>query len=96
MTQGLAGIDPLSDLLTLEAFASLVARHPDLPAHGFLVDHDVFTRITPPLADQVLARAQIAADRPVSSLSDPEIHRFHRSLRDVFGQTLEGHHGYPS
>lgn len=94
MTIGAAGIDPLSDHLTLDAFASLAARHASLGAGAFLLDHDVFTRVTPRLAEQILAQGQIGAERPVGSLSQPELHRFHRAVRDVMGRVLEGHHGY--
>lgn len=96
MTQGMAGIDPLSDHFTLDAFESLAHRHGEKPVRAFLLDHDVLTRLSPDLADQILLRAQIAPARPVATLSAPETHRLHRAIRDVMGQKLEGHHGYTS
>ncbi len=96
MTLGAAGMDPLSEHFTLDAFASLAARHASLTASAFLLNHDVFTRISPDLADQILAQCQIAPQRPVGGLSRPELHRFYHAIRDVMGRTLEGHHGYGS
>jgi formamidopyrimidine-DNA glycosylase len=94
MTQGTAGLDPLSDHFTLEAFTHRVNERPDVGARAFLLDRDVLTRLTAGLADQVLARAQVADERPVGTLSGPELHRLHRAIRDVLGHELEGHHGY--
>jgi formamidopyrimidine-DNA glycosylase len=94
MTQGVAGLDPLSDHFTLDAFAGRVAQHAELGSRAFLLDHDVLTRLTQPLADQVLAQAQVAPEKKVGGLSGPELHRLHRAIRDVLGRELEGHHGY--
>jgi formamidopyrimidine-DNA glycosylase len=96
MTHGTSGLDPLSDHFTLDAFTSRVLQHGDMTTRAFLTDHGNFTRVTGPLADQVLQHAQVAPDRLVASLSDPEQHRLHRALRDVLGHVLEGHHGYDS
>lgn len=96
MTRGMVGIDPLSDHFTVAACASLVRRHADLEARAFLLDHDVFTSIDRVRADHILTLAQLDPDRKVGTLSDPELHRLHRVIRDVLGHELEGHHGYDS
>jgi formamidopyrimidine-DNA glycosylase len=94
MTQGSAGIDPLSDLFTLDAFESMIERHADMPLRSFMLDHDVFTRMSAENADRILESAQLAPDRPIGALTSPETHRFHRAIRDTLGRALEGHHGY--
>jgi formamidopyrimidine-DNA glycosylase len=96
MTRGAAGMNPLSDHFTVDAFLSLVRREPGRAAREFLLDPDVFTPIAPEHADMILESAQIAPDRVVGALSDPELHRFHREIRDVLGTRLEGYHGYGS
>jgi formamidopyrimidine-DNA glycosylase len=96
VTRGAAGINPLGDHFTLDAFAALVRRYPDRPARAFLLDADILTSIAPEHADAVLERAQLGPERAVGELSDPELHRLHREIRDVLGSRLEGHHGYES
>jgi formamidopyrimidine-DNA glycosylase len=96
MTRGMVGIDPLSEHFTVKAFESLVQRHPQHTAKAFLADHDVLTPIPEKHIDRILASAQLAPEATVGQLSDPELHRLHRVIRDVLGHLLEGHHGYRS
>jgi formamidopyrimidine-DNA glycosylase len=96
MTHGVAGIHPLSEHFTISAFASLVERHASSGARSFLLDHDVMTPIDEEHVDRILALAQLDPDTAVGVLSEPELHRFHRSIRDVLGHLLEGYHGYGS
>jgi formamidopyrimidine-DNA glycosylase len=94
MTVGQAALDPLGDHFTLAAFTGVLQRQPERPLGEVLLDHDAFTRLTAELAGQVLGQAQIAPERSAGSLSDAELHRLHRAVRDVLGRALEGHHGY--
>ncbi len=96
MTRGEVGINPLSEHFTISAFASLVRRHPDLAAREFLLDHDVLTTLDEAFAERILELAQVDAARQVGELSEPELHRLHRVIRDVLGHELEGYHGYGS
>jgi formamidopyrimidine-DNA glycosylase len=94
MTRGLIGINPLSDHFTVAAFASLVRRHPGLGIRDFLLDHDVLTPIDEPMVDRIIDASQLDPGSTVGGLSDPELHRLHRIIRDTLGRELEGYHGY--
>jgi formamidopyrimidine-DNA glycosylase len=96
MTRGIAALNPLGEHFTFAAFASLVLRHPDMGVKEFLLDHDVLTPIGEPVVDRIVAAAQLDPVAPIGQLSDPELHRLHREIRDVLGHELEGHHGYGS
>jgi formamidopyrimidine-DNA glycosylase len=96
MTQGRAGIDPLSEHFTVDTFEALVAEHPDRPVRALLLDHDVLAVVSPAHADAILAAAQLQADRLAGALSEPEVHRLYREIRDVLGRLVEGYHGYDS
>ena len=94
MTRGKAGIDPLGNYFTFEAFRSLVENNPEHSVYQFLTDHDVLATVSEEHAFAILENAQIEDKRGVSSLSQPELHRFHREIRDTLGHLIEGHHGY--
>jgi len=94
MSRGTAGIDPLGEHFTYEAFASLVARHPERSALAFLRDPETITRVTADLAATILDAAQLRPEAAVGRLTGAELHRFHREIRDVLGRLLEGYHGY--
>ena len=94
MTRGKAGIDPLGDHFTFDAHSSLVAANDWLSAYEFLTDHDIFATVSPDQASAVLQNAQIEPERSVGELSEAELHRLYREIRDTLGRLIEGHHGY--
>jgi formamidopyrimidine-DNA glycosylase len=94
VTQGTAGIDPLSELFTVDAFEALIARHRDRTLRDVLLDHEVLATVSPLHVDAILHASQLEGDRVIGTMSEPEQHRLYREIRDVLGHLVEGHHGY--
>ncbi|MBN1857986.1 Fpg/Nei family DNA glycosylase [Candidatus Bipolaricaulota bacterium] len=82
-----AGIEPLSEAFTVEAFAKLVAETRRQAKH-VLTDQTLIAGIGTSYADEILFAARISPLRYVNKLDNEETQRLHAAIRDVLSSSI--------
>jgi len=82
-----AGIEPLSDEFTPEAFAAL-ARDRRRQAKKLLTDQTVIAGIGTAYADEILFEARVSPIRYASTMSEEDVLRLYASIRRVLGEAI--------
>ncbi|MDX1394335.1 MAG: DNA-formamidopyrimidine glycosylase family protein [Gemmatimonadota bacterium] len=77
------GIDPLSEDLTPERFASLADKGKRLSLKGFLMNEKIIAGIGNDYADEICFQSGFRPDEKVANLEPEHLYRVHRYLRRV-------------
>ncbi|REJ33156.1 MAG: DNA-formamidopyrimidine glycosylase [Bacillota bacterium] len=81
------GVEPLSDAFSPDALAAICAGR-RAPVKAVLLDQRRIAGIGNIYADEALFRAGIDPGRPAGSLTEEELARLHKSIRDVLTDSL--------
>jgi len=77
------GIDPLSEDLTEDRFATIAAEHPRTTLKGLLMNERIIAGIGNDYADEICFQAGLRPDERIANLVPEQLYRVHRYLKRV-------------